>query len=64
LSAALPVVPQIKYLIRRVSLEKARMLAEFALSSESGGDVLERCLEFMNEVAPGLLEQGPRSDLA
>jgi len=63
LSAAPPVVPQLKYLIRRVKLSNARKLAEFALSSESGGDVLERCLEFMNEIAPGLLEQGPRSDM-
>ncbi|MCU0770926.1 MAG: phosphoenolpyruvate--protein phosphotransferase [Verrucomicrobia bacterium] len=64
LSAAPPVVPQIKYLIRRLNLSAARELAEFALASESGGDVLERCLEFVNEVAPGLLEQGPRIDLA
>jgi phosphotransferase system enzyme I (PtsI) len=64
LSTASPVVPQIKYLIRRMHMEEARKIAEFALSSESGGDVLERCLEMINEIAPGLLEQGSRSDLA
>jgi phosphotransferase system enzyme I (PtsI) len=63
LSAAPPVVPQIKYLIRRLNLADARQLAEFALTSESGGDVLERCLHFLDDVAPGLLEQGPRSEV-
>lgn len=64
LSAAPPVVPQIKYLIRRLKLSELTELAEFALASESGGDVLERCLQIINDAAPGLLEQGPRSDLA
>jgi len=64
LSAAPSVVPEIKYLIRRLKLSDAKGLADFALSSESGGDVLERCLEVINEAAPGLLEQGSRSDLA
>jgi phosphotransferase system enzyme I (PtsI) len=62
LSAAPPVVPQIKYLVRRLKMSDARALAEFAVTAESGGDVLERCLEFLNQVAPGLLEQGPRHD--
>ncbi len=63
LSAAPPVVPQLKYLIRRLNLGAARQLADFALASESGGDVLERCLEFLDQVAPGLLDQGPRTDV-
>jgi phosphotransferase system enzyme I (PtsI) len=64
LSTAPPVVPHIKYLIRRLKIKDARVLAEFAMESESGGDVLERCLELINDAAPGLLEQGSRSDLA
>jgi phosphotransferase system enzyme I (PtsI) len=64
LSVAPPVVPQIKYLIRRLKLDELREIAESAVTSESGGDVLERCLQLINDIAPGLLEQGPRSDLA
>jgi len=64
LSAAPPVLPQVKYLIRRLKHSQVRELAQFALSSESARDVLQSCLLVINEAAPGLLEQGPRSDLA
>ena len=36
LSAAPPVVPQVKYIVRRLKLTEAQELAEFALQCESG----------------------------
>ncbi len=60
LSAAPSVVPQIKYLIRRLKMAEARELAEFALQCESGAEILARCRKLALQIAPGLLEQfGP-----
>ena len=52
LSASPAVLPQIKYLIRRLKMSEARELAEAALNSESGADVLARCQSLVREVAP------------
>jgi phosphotransferase system enzyme I (PtsI) len=56
LSAALSVVPEIKYMIRRIKMAEARELAEFALSCESGAEILARCRKLAYEVAPSLFE--------
>ncbi len=56
LSAAPAVVPQVKFLIRRLKLTEAKKLAEFALSSESGVEILARSQKFAHEVAPNLFE--------
>ena len=56
LSAAPAVIDQVKYIIRRVKLEEARQLAEFALASESPAETLNRCLELARQTAPSLFE--------
>lgn len=56
LSVAPPNVPQIKYLIRRLKLSEARELAEFALSCESGVEILRRSSALVEKVAPSLFE--------
>lgn len=56
LSAAPPLVPQIKYMVRRLKLPEAQALAEFALSSESGAEILARCQELAWQSAPSLFE--------
>jgi phosphotransferase system enzyme I (PtsI) len=56
LSAAPPLVAPVKFLIRRLKISEARELAEFALKSESAGDILERCQELARQVAPSLFE--------
>jgi phosphoenolpyruvate-protein kinase (PTS system EI component) len=56
LSAAPSVVPQIKYLIRRLKMADAENLAEFALQCESAGEILARCRKLVQQVAPTLVE--------
>ena len=56
LSAAPAVIGQVKYVIRRLRLEEARQLAEFALASESPAQILARCVEFARATAPSLFE--------
>src|SRR3569833_690552 len=56
LSASPPLVPQIKYLVRRLKLAEARALAEFALNSESGAEILAKCQELAWQSAPSLFE--------
>src|SRR6266542_207858 len=56
LSAAPSVVPQIKYLIRRLKMNEAEALAEFALKCESGAEILGRCRKLVQQIAPSLLE--------
>ena len=43
LSAAPPVVPQVKYIVRRLKLTEAQELAEFALQCESPSEIYARC---------------------
>ena len=62
LSAAPTAIPQIKFLIRRMTMAKARELAEFGLSCESGAEILARSKTFVAEIAPGLFDVGePKS---
>lgn len=56
LSVALSVVPQIKYLIRRLKLSDARELAEFALNCESSAEILSRAQALARQIAPRLFE--------
>jgi len=56
LSAAPPLVPPVKFLIRQLKLTQARELAEFALQCESASDILARCQELARQIAPGLFE--------
>jgi phosphoenolpyruvate-protein phosphotransferase (PTS system enzyme I) len=57
LSAAPGLVPQVKYLIRRVKMPEARGLADFALSCESGSEIFSRTKAFAQEIAPSLFEE-------
>jgi phosphoenolpyruvate-protein phosphotransferase (PTS system enzyme I) len=56
LSAAPSVVPQVKYMIRRLKLAEARELAEFALQCESPAESYRRCRELARAAAPSLFE--------
>jgi phosphotransferase system enzyme I (PtsI) len=56
LSATPAVVPQLKFLIRRMKLLEARELAEFALNCESASEVLARAESFAHRIAPSLFE--------
>jgi len=56
LSAAPSVVPQVKYIIRRLKLSEARALAEFALQCESPSEIYRRCQELARTAAPSLFE--------
>ena len=57
LSASLPLIPQVKFLIRRLKMEEAKQLAAFALESESAAEILARCQELAQQIAPGLFEE-------
>jgi phosphotransferase system enzyme I (PtsI) len=54
LSTAPSLVPQIKFLIRRLKMQDAKDLAEFALSCESGKEILDRSQALAKLAAPGL----------
>ena len=56
LSASPPLVPPIKFVIRRMKIEEARALADFALECESSSEILRRCQELTRQIAPGLFE--------
>jgi phosphotransferase system enzyme I (PtsI) len=56
LSAAPPLVPQVKFMVRRLKIAETQALAEFALSSESGTEILARCQEMARAAAPSLFE--------
>ena len=57
LSAAPSIVPQIKYMIRRLKTSETTALAEFALSCESASEILARCQELARASAPSLFEK-------
>jgi phosphotransferase system enzyme I (PtsI) len=57
LSAATALVPPLKFLIRRLKLQEAKDLAQFALASESAAEILARCQELARQIAPGLFEE-------
>ncbi len=54
LSVAPPMLPQIKYLIRRIKLSEAQQLAAQALESESSVDILVQSRAMVQRVAPGM----------
>jgi phosphotransferase system enzyme I (PtsI) len=56
LSAAPPLVPPVKFLVRRLRISEARELAEFALQCESASEILARCQELARQIAPSLFE--------
>jgi len=56
LSSSPPLVPQIKYMVRRLKLSEAQALAEFALTCESGAEILARCQQLAWQSAPSLFE--------
>ncbi len=56
LSAAPPVVAQVKYIIRRLKLTEAQALADFALQSDSPSAICARCQELAQASAPSLFE--------
>ena len=56
LSATPSTVPALKFLIRRLKMDEARKLAEFALNCESGQEILERAQALAREIAPSLFE--------
>jgi phosphotransferase system enzyme I (PtsI) len=58
LSAAVGVVPQVKFLIRRLKLSEAQELAQFALECDSASAILKQCEELAQRVAPTLFGNG------
>ncbi|HUA38392.1 MAG TPA: phosphoenolpyruvate--protein phosphotransferase [Candidatus Sulfopaludibacter sp.] len=56
LSAAPTVVAQVKYIVRRLKLNEAQALAEFALQCESPVEIHARCQELARQTAPSLFE--------
>jgi phosphotransferase system enzyme I (PtsI) len=57
LSVTPPLLPQIKFLIRRLKMDETKELAAFALSSECGTETLARCQDLVRRAAPGILEE-------
>jgi phosphoenolpyruvate-protein phosphotransferase (PTS system enzyme I) len=57
LSVAPQSISQVKYLIRRIKMSEAREIAEFALTSESSAEILDRSQRLVRTVAPSLFEQ-------
>ena len=56
LSVSAGYVPQVKFLIRRLKHSEAVKLAQWALTCESGTEILARAQEFAREAAPSLFE--------
>ena len=56
LSIAAPLLPQVKFLIRRLKMDDACELAAFALQCESGREILERSHALARRIAPSLFE--------
>ena len=57
LSVAPPVIPEVKYMIRKTKLSEAQALAEFALNCESPSEIYARCIELAGQTAPSLFEK-------
>lgn len=57
LSAAPTIVPQVKYIVRRLKLSEAQALAEFALQCESPSEIYARCQTLARQTAPSLFEK-------
>ncbi|HEY3861811.1 MAG TPA: phosphoenolpyruvate--protein phosphotransferase [Verrucomicrobiae bacterium] len=59
LSMAPPLLPRVKFLIRRLKMDDAMELANFALNCESGRAILERSQALARRTAPSLFEDCP-----
>ncbi len=57
LSAAPPVIPEVKYMIRKTSIAEARQLADFALQCDSPSEIYAACQKFALQTAPSLFEK-------
>ena len=57
LSASPPVIPEVKYMIRKTKLSEAQALAEFALQCESPSEIYAACQKFAWQTAPSLFEK-------
>jgi phosphotransferase system enzyme I (PtsI) len=56
LSMAPPLLPHVKYLIRRLKMDDARQLADFALNCESSRQIFDRSEALAKRIAPSLFE--------
>jgi phosphotransferase system enzyme I (PtsI) len=56
LSASPSLLPQLKFLIRKLQMSEARALAEWSLQSDSGKEILKRAEKLAREIAPSLFE--------
>ena len=56
LSAAPPLVPQVKFLIRRLKFSDAKEVVAFAMHCESVSEILGRCQDLFRQIAPSLFE--------
>jgi phosphotransferase system enzyme I (PtsI) len=56
LSAAPPLVPAVKFVIRRLKMDGAKELADFALNCESASEIMGRCQDFARQIAPSIFE--------
>ena len=54
-----PLLPRVKFLIRRLKMDDAMELADFALNCESGREILERSQALARRIAPSLFENQP-----
>jgi phosphotransferase system enzyme I (PtsI) len=57
LSMAPPLLPRVKFLIRRLKMEDALELANFALNCESSREILNRSQALARRTAPSLFEE-------
>ena len=57
LSTSPPMVPEIKFLIRRLRLSEAKELADWALTCESGSEIYDRCHGMARRLVPSLFEK-------
>jgi signal transduction protein with GAF and PtsI domain len=51
-----PLLPRVKFLIRRLKMDDALELANFALNCESSGEILHRSQALARRTAPSLFE--------
>ncbi|MCL5099043.1 MAG: phosphoenolpyruvate--protein phosphotransferase [Candidatus Omnitrophica bacterium] len=57
LSVAVPLVPQVKYLIRRLKISDARSLAQFAINCDSATEIQAKSEALVRSAAPRLFEE-------
>ncbi len=56
LSASPALIPQVKFLIRRLKFHEAKELADFAVNCESASEILVRCQDLSRRIAPSLFD--------